>query len=139
MLNETALTRPARPASPDRLNDREEDHQDQNHQLWWFLYQNKTDIEGLPPSFYEYLMENPTESRLSQLKILAGDSRFLEYLGQISVNAYESGYNSDCYDEETPPLLRVDPPLLRRWKTHLHKTLIERTVEVAYINGSLDV
>jgi hypothetical protein len=103
------------------------------------MYQNEAAIEALPPSFIEYLMENPTESRLSQLKILAGDSRFLEYLGQISVNAYESGYNSDCYDEETPPLLRVDPPLLRRWKTKIHLALIGLTIEGAYTTGMLDV
>ncbi len=136
MLNETALTRPARPARPAHINDRIDYHQDQNHQLWWFMYQNEDAIEALPPSFYEYLMEDPTESRLSQLKILAGDARFLEYLSRISSESYDEGYNSDCA-EEVP--VRVAPPLLRRWKTPLHKILIERTVEVAYINGSLDV
>jgi hypothetical protein len=100
------------------------------------MYQNEDAIEALPPSFYEYLMEDPTESRLSQLKILAGDARFLEYLSRISSESYDEGYNSDCA-EEVP--VRVAPPLLRRWKTPLHKILIERTVEVAYINGSLDV
>jgi hypothetical protein len=133
MLNETALTRPARPARPDRPNDREKD---QNHQLWWFMYQNEAAIEDLPPSFHEYLMEDPTELRLAQLIALQQDARFLEYLSRISSESYDEGYNSDCA-EEVP--VRTPIPLLRRWKTKIHRALIERTVELSYVTGMLDV
>ncbi len=136
MLNETALTRPARPARPAHINDRIDYHQDQDHQLWWFMYQNEDAIKDLPPSFHEYLMEDPTELRLAQLIALQQDARFLEYLSRISSESYDEGYNSDCA-EEVP--VRTPIPLLRRWKTKIHRALIERTVALSYVTGMLDV
>ena len=70
MLNETALTRPARPVNKNQVNTLNQpncDYQDQDHHLWWFKYQNNAAIEALPQYFLEVLMEDPTESRLSQL------------------------------------------------------------------------
>ncbi len=111
-------------------------HQNEDHRLWWFKYQNKAAIEGLPPSFYEYLMLHPTQSRLSQLISIQKDTQFMAYLERIGSVAYCDGYNSDCA-EEVP--VRVAPPLLRRWKTKIHRALIERTVELSYVTGMLDV